>query len=133
MSVRTCVHVQPSPNQHSALQPTMARRALDVNANGTRMHNREIVYARVCVIRIRAYVRVHGAALQVCLVRPPGCRLCGAYAVAVGVIAHELAVACSAGGPYSAAQRSMRIWMGEVPLWGIGSRVQGAGCRCKAS
>ena len=26
----------------------------------------------------------------------PGCRLCGAYAVAVGVIMHELVVACSA-------------------------------------
>ena len=63
------------------------RRALDVNANGTRMHN------RVCA---RVYdVYVHGAALWMCLVRPPGCRLCGAYAVAVGVIMHELGVACS--------------------------------------
>ena len=64
-----------------------------------------------------------------CLVRPPGCRLCGAYVVAVGVIAHELVVACSTGSGYNAAQRSMRICMGEVPLWGIEFRVQGAGCR----
>ena len=71
------------------------RRALDVNENRTRMRNRAIVCARVCVIR--TYVRVHGAALRMCLVRPPGCRLCGAYAVAVGVIAHELVVACSIG------------------------------------
>ena len=53
-------------------------------------------------------------------------RLCGAYAVAVGVIAHELVVACSTGSGYKAAQRSMRICMGEVPLWGIEFRVQGA-------
>ena len=66
------------------------RRALDVNANGTRMHNR--VCARVRVY----YMYVHGAALRMCLVRPPGYRLCGAYAVAVGVITHELVVACSA-------------------------------------
>ena len=25
------------------------------------------------------YVRVHGAALRMCLVRPPGCRLSGTY------------------------------------------------------
>ena len=69
-------------------------RALDVNGNRTRMRNRTIVRARVCVIY--TYVRVHGAALRMCLVRPPGYRLCGAYAVAVGVVAHELVVACSA-------------------------------------
>jgi hypothetical protein len=68
-------------------------RALDVNGNWTRMRNRAIAYARICVIRMC----VHGAALRMCLVRPPGCRLCGAYAVAVGVIAHELVVACSIG------------------------------------
>ena len=66
------------------------RRALDVNENGTRMHNREIVYARVCVIRMCVYMAPH------C-----GCVWCGRwdgdYAVAVGVIAHELAVACSTG------------------------------------
>ena len=39
---------------------------------------------------------VHGAAFRMALVRPPGCRLCGAYMVAVGVITHELVVACSA-------------------------------------
>ena len=65
-------------------------RTLDVNANGTRMRNR--VCARVYYI----YVHAHGAALRMCLVRPPGCRLSGAYAVAVGVITHELVVACSA-------------------------------------
>ena len=27
----------------------------------------------------------------------------------------------------------MHICTGEVPLWGIEFRVQGAGCRCKAS
>ena len=42
-------------------------------------------------------VRVHGTELRMCLVRPPGRRLCGAYAVAVGVLAHELVVACSIG------------------------------------
>ena len=61
---------------------------------------------RACAI-VRAFVRafvymlynvrVHGAALRMCLVRPPGCRLCGAYVVAVGVVAHELVVACSIG------------------------------------
>ena len=73
----------------------MARRAHDLHraldVNGTLVRNRAIVCAHVCVIHI--YVRVHGAALRMCLVRPPGCRLCGAYAVAVGVIAHELVVA----------------------------------------
>ena len=68
-------------------------RALNVNGNWTRMRNRAIVYARVCY----TYVRVHGAALRMCLVRPPGCGLRGAYAVAVGVIAHELVVVCSTG------------------------------------
>ena len=75
------------------------------------------------------YVRVHGAALRMCMVRPPGFRTCGASAVAVGVVAHELVVACSIGFSYSAAQRSVRICMGEVPLWGIEFRVQGAGAR----
>ena len=74
--------------------PHDLRRALDANANGTRMHNRVIVYVRVYIYYM--YVRVHGAELRMCLVRPPGRRLCGAYAVAVGVIARELVVACSA-------------------------------------
>ena len=68
----------------------MVHRALDVNANGTRMR------IRVCARVYYMYVRVHGAALRMCLVRPPGCRLCGTYAVAFGVITHELVVACSA-------------------------------------
>ena len=68
----------------------MVHRTLDVNANGTRMRN------RVCARVYYMYIRVHGAALRMCLVRPPGCRLCGAYAVAVGVITHELVVARSA-------------------------------------
>ena len=68
-------------------------RALDVNENWTRMRNR--VCARLCYTYVRVYV--HGAALRMCLVRPPVCGLCGAYAVAVGVIAHELVEACSTG------------------------------------
>ena len=35
------------------------RRALDVNANGTRMHNRVIVYARVRIICTYAYMAPH--------------------------------------------------------------------------
>ena len=35
------------------------RRALDANANGTRMHNRVIVYVRVCIICTYAYVAPH--------------------------------------------------------------------------
>ena len=56
------------------------------------------------------------------LVRPLGCRLCGAYVVAVGVIAHELVVVRGATGPiakgrcYNAAQRSMHICIGELQL-----------------
>ena len=69
----------------------MVHRALDVNVNGTRVRN------RVCARVSRVYsMYVHGAALRVCLVRPPGCRLSGAYAVAVGGITHELVVVCSA-------------------------------------
>ena len=80
------------------------------------------------------YVRVHGARIADVPAAAAGMqRLCGAYAVAVGVIAHELTVACSTGSGYNAAQRRMRICMAEVPLWGIEFRVQGAGCRCKAS
>ena len=71
-------------------------RALDVNGNRTRMCNRAIVQSCVRVF-VLYNVRVHGAALRMCLVWPPGYRLCGAYAVAVGVIAHELVVACSIG------------------------------------
>ena len=66
----------------------MVHRDLDVNVNGTRMRNR--VCARVYYMN----VRVHGAALRMFLVRPPGCKLSGAYAV--GVITHEVVVACSA-------------------------------------
>ena len=68
----------------------MVHRALDANANGTLMR------IRVCACVYYMYVRVYGAVLRMCLVRPPGRRLCGAYAVAVGVITHELVVACSA-------------------------------------
>ena len=67
----------------------MVRRALDVNANGTRMRN--CVCARVYYMCTYARVHMHGSAL-----RPPGYRLSGAYAVVVGVITHELVVACSA-------------------------------------
>ena len=75
-------------------------------------------------VRCGAHADVSGAAAGMQ-------RLCGAYAVVVGAIAHELVVACSTGSGYDAAQRSMRICMGEVPLWGIEFRAQGAGCRCK--
>ena len=70
-------------------------RALDVNGNWTCMHNRAIVYARVCVIRICAYMAPH------C-----GCVWCGLrdanimrriYAAVVGVIALELVLARSVG------------------------------------
>ena len=74
VSVRTR---KPSPNYRAALRRacciaiwriaplTMARRAhdlhraLDVNGNWTRMRNRAIVYARVCVIRMCAYMAPH--------------------------------------------------------------------------
>ena len=65
------------------------RRALDANVNGTRMHNRTIVYVRVCIICTYAHVAPHCGFVW--------CgRQDGAYAVAVGVMAHELVVACSA-------------------------------------
>ena len=35
------------------------RRALDVNANGTRMHNRVIVYACVCIMCMCTYMAPH--------------------------------------------------------------------------
>ena len=53
-----------------ARRPHDLRRALDVNANGTRMRNRVVVYVRVCINYM--HVRVRGAALRMCLVRPPG-------------------------------------------------------------
>ena len=43
----------------------------------------------ICTWRHIADVSIH-----------PGCRLCGAYAVAVGVMTHELVVACSAWALY---------------------------------
>ena len=67
----------------------MAHRALGVKANGTRMYNRGVC-AHV------HYTYVHGAPHWDWPVRPLGCGLCGAYAVSVGVITHELVVACSA-------------------------------------
>ena len=82
--------MQPSPNYRGALRMqrvcgialwriaplAMARhahdfrRALDANANGTRMRNCVIAYVHVCIM----HVRVRGAALGMCLVQPPGCR-----------------------------------------------------------
>ena len=48
-------------------------RALDVNGNRKRMRNRAIVQS--CVRAFVLYnVRVHAAALRMCLARPPGCR-----------------------------------------------------------
>ena len=78
---------------HDVRRTHDVRRALDVNENGTRMRNCVIVYARVCMICTCACM----APLRMCPVLPPGCRLCGAYAVAVGVITHELVVARSTG------------------------------------
>ena len=72
----------------------MVRRSLDVNANETRMHNG--VCARVYYMYAYVRVHMHGAALRMCLVRPPGYRLSGAYAVADSVTTHELVAACSA-------------------------------------
>ena len=69
--------MQPSPNYSAALRRTCCiaiwriapltmahrahdlRRALDVNENWRRMHNRAIVYARVRVIRMCAYMAPH--------------------------------------------------------------------------
>ena len=72
----------------------MVHRALDANENWTRMRNRAIAYARVCVLYVcvrtwRRIADVSGAAAGMQ-------RLCDAYSVAVGVMAHELVVACSA-------------------------------------
>ena len=64
------------------------RRALDANANGTRMRNRVIVYVHVC-ITCTCIADVSGAAAGMQ-------RLCGAYSVAVGIMAQELVVACGA-------------------------------------
>ena len=66
---------------------SVVHRALHVYANGTRMHNRSVC-ARVYYNNM--YMAPHCGCVH------PGCRLCGAYAVAVGVITHELVVACSA-------------------------------------
>ena len=67
--------------------------ALDANANGTRMRNRVVVYVRVCIICTCAYV----ALLWGCAGAAAGMqRLCGAYSVAVGIMAQELVVACGA-------------------------------------
>ena len=35
------------------------RHAVDVNENRMRMHNRAIVYARVCIVRMCAYMAPH--------------------------------------------------------------------------
>jgi hypothetical protein len=91
------VHVQTSPNYRAALRRacgiavwriaplTMARRthdlrrALDANGNRTRMRNRAIVLARVCVLRIRMWrtwrriANVSGAAAGMQTMR----RICG--------------------------------------------------------
>ena len=92
-----------------------SRRALDVNGNCTRMQNRAIVYAHACVLY--TYVRVHGAALRMCLVRPPGCRLCGAYAahMRLRLVLSRMSLLWRAVQvdliARVAAQRSMRIYM----------------------
>ena len=86
---------------------------------------------RVCACLCYTYVRVHGAALQMCLVRPPGCRLCGAYrlrlvlscmsllwrAVQVDVMTRRKGVCAYA-------------WVRcRYGVWNSGCRVQGAGCK----
>ena len=62
-----------------------------VNANGTHMHNRD-----VCVYYMYMARRIATGGQHMYPVRPPRCGICGAYVVGVGVIAHELVVACSA-------------------------------------
>ena len=48
------------------------------------------VYVHVYIIIICTWRHIEDVSIH------PGYRLCGAYAVAVGVITHELVVACSA-------------------------------------
>ena len=78
---------------------------------------------------------VHGAALRMSLVRLPGCRLSGAYAVPVGVITHELVVACSACARalqlrVDVITRRKGVCTYELQLWDMESRVQ---VECKVS
>ena len=115
--------------------PTMGRGAndlrcaLDVNENRTRMHNRAIVYARVCVIRMCAYMAPH------C-----GCVWCGRRDADYAVHMRLRLVLSRMSLLWRAVLVDVITWrkgvcicMGEVPLSGIEFRVQGAGCRCKAS
>ena len=90
-----------------------------------------IIAVYVCIIYMYMVRRTATGVQRMCLVRPPGCGLCGAYVVVVGVTAHELVAACSACAGalcYKAAHSSMHICMAEVPLWGI----QGAWCTWSA-
>ena len=70
------------------------RRALDANANVTRMRNRHAQScSRVCArVYARTWRRITGVSGATAGMQ----RLCGAYTVAVGVMARELVVACSA-------------------------------------
>ena len=72
------------------------RRALDANANGTRAHAQSCsrVCVRACVLYARARTRYRIADVPGAIAGMK--RLCGAYRAAVGVMAHELVVACSA-------------------------------------
>ena len=141
--------MQTSPNYRAALRLacgiavcriaplTMARRAhdlhraLDANGNRTRMRNRAIVYARVCVIRMCTYMAPH------C-----GCVWCGrrdadyAAHIRLRLVLSRMKLLWRAVHVDVITRRRRKgvcICMGEVLLWGIEFRVQGAGCRCKAS
>ena len=104
----------------------------------TQCHAQSCSHGIVCACVYYMHVCVCGAALQMCLVQPLGWR---DYAVHMWL---QLVLWCMSllwhtlhgHGPYSytgwccnVAQRSMHICMGEVLLWGIEFRVQGAGCR----
>ena len=75
----------------------VVHQALDANANGTRMHN------RVCARVYYMHVYVHGAALRMCLVRPPGCRDYAAH-IRVRLVLWRMSLlwrAVHVHGPYS--------------------------------
>ena len=55
-----------------------------------------IIVVYVCIIYMYMARRFATGGQRMCPVRPPGCRFCGAQVVAVGVIVHEVVVACRA-------------------------------------
>ena len=71
------------------------RSAVGVNANGALMHARihiRCVYIHIYIYSLRSIALVRSANLS----GPSECRLCGAYAVAVGVIERVPVAVCSA-------------------------------------